>query len=131
MCKSLQKKIGISIGISNVAHVCNTVNAPANADTVDFDKLSFVEVPKPEISDLIDYTECSIREIMKSFGEIASERNLTNGDFKDFFCLAHIINGYAADMMKVIQCVSSYDGNDNTEQPEASALLERLYYYCA
>ena len=131
MCKSLQKKIGISIGISNVAHVCNTVNAPANADTVDFDKLSFVEVPKPEISDLIDYTECSIREIMKSFGEIASERNLTNGDFKDFFSLAHIINGYAEQMMKVIQCVSSYDGNDNTEQPEASALLERLYYYCA
>ena len=131
MCKSLQKKIGISIGISNVAHVCNTVNAPATADIVDFDKLSFVDLPKPPLSDRIDFTECALRGIMQDFGEIASERNLTNGDFKDFFCLAHIINGYAADMMKVIQCVSSYDGNDNTEQPEASALLERLYYYCA
>ena len=131
MCKSVQKKIGISLGISNVAHICNSVNTNITPAVLDFNEMSFPDLPKPEISDCIDITEGAIRAIMQTFGEMASERTLTNEDFKDFFYLAHIINGYAADIMKVIHCVRSYDGNDSTEQPETSALLERMYYYCA
>ena len=130
MCKSLHTKIGISNAIKNVAIICNSVNSDLNTD-VDFDALSFSKIPVPPISDRIDITEGAIRGIMQTFGEIASERNLTNADFRDFFTLAHIINTYATDMMKVIECVRSYDGNDNTEQPEASAILEKLYYYRA